>query len=115
LFNGGLWSIGDRGFTPFQGGTDIYSFNDAVDLIRGKHDIHVGIDVRVNQMNVGTEAFQDGFWIPLGAFSGNAQADLTLGYVSISEHDQNFNGPVTGRRWKIVRPVVQDEWKITRT
>ena len=114
LFNGGLWSIGDRGFTPFQGGTDIYSFNDAVDLIRGKHDIHVGIDVRVNQMNVGTEAFQDGFWIPLGIFSGNAEADLTLGYVNISEHDQTFNGPVTGRRWKIIRPFVQDDWRITK-
>jgi Carboxypeptidase regulatory-like domain len=113
-FISGLWSIGDRGFTPFQGGTDIYSFNDAFDLIRGKHDIHVGIDVRVNQMNVGTEAFQDGFWIPLGVFSGNAQADLTLGYVSISEHDQTFNGPVTGRRWKIIRPFVQDDWRITK-
>lgn len=114
LFNGGLWSIGDRGYTPFQGGTDIFSFNDAVDLIRGKHDIHLGIDVRANQMNVGTEAFQDGFWIPLGSFSGNAEADLTLGYVSISEHDQTFNGPVTGRRWKIVRPFVEDDWRITK-
>ena len=26
--------------------------------IRGKHDIHVGIDIRANQMNVGTEAFR---------------------------------------------------------
>jgi carboxypeptidase family protein len=114
LFNGGLWSIGDRGFTPFQGGTDIFSFNDAVDLIRGKHDLHVGIDVRANQMNVGTEAFQDGFWIPLGFFSGNAEADLTLGYVNISEHDQTFNGPVTGRRWKIVRPFLEDDWRVTK-
>ena len=114
LFNGGLWSIGDRGYTPFQGGTDIFSFNDAVDMIRGKHDIHVGIDVRANQMNVGAEAFQDGFWIPLGLFSGNAEADLTLGYVSISEHDQTFNGPVTGRRWKIIRPFVEDDWRITK-
>lgn len=114
LFTSGFWSIGDRGYTPFQGGTDIFSFNDAVDLIRGKHDIHVGIDVRANQMNVGTEAFQDGFWIPLGFFSGNPEADLTLGYVNISEHDQTFNGPVTGRRWKIIRPFVQDDWRITK-
>jgi hypothetical protein len=114
FISGGLWSIGDRGYTPFQGGTDIFSFNDAVDLIRGKHDIHVGIDVRANQMNVGAEAFQDGFWIPLGAFSGNAEADLTLGYVSISQHDQTFNGPVTGRRWKIIRPFVEDDWRITK-
>ena len=114
LFEGGLFSLGDRGFTPFQGGTDIFSFADSLDLIRGKHDIHIGIDVRANQMNVGTEAFQDGFWIPLGFFSGNAEADLTLGYTNISEHDQTFNGPVTGRRWKIVRPFVQDDWRITK-
>jgi Carboxypeptidase regulatory-like domain len=114
LFNGGLWSLGDRGFTPFQGGTDIFTFADSLDLIRGKHDIKVGIDVRANQMNVGTQAFQDGFWIPLGFFSGNPEADLTLGYVNISEHDQTFNGPVTGRRWKIIRPYVQDDWRITK-
>jgi Carboxypeptidase regulatory-like domain len=110
----GFWSLGDRGFTPFQGGTNIFSFNDAIDLIRGKHDVHVGIDFRANQMNVGTEAFQDGFWIPLGTFSGSPQADLTLGYTNISEHDQTFNGPVTGRRWKIIRPFVQDDWRISK-
>jgi len=113
LFNG-FWSLGDRGYTPFQGGTNIFSFGDSLDLNRGKHDLHVGIDLRANQMNVGTEAFQDGFWIPLGFFSGNAEADLTLGYVNISEHDQTFNGPVTGRRWKIIRPFVQDDWRITK-
>ncbi|MGA2420058.1 MAG: hypothetical protein ABSG69_08245, partial [Candidatus Acidiferrum sp.] len=113
LFND-MFSIGDRGYTPFQGGTNIFSFGDSLDLIRGKHDIHVGIDFRANQMNIGTEAFQDGFWIPLGAFSFNPAADLTLGFVSISEHDQTFNGPVIGRRWKIVRPYVQDDWRITK-
>jgi len=114
LFNGGQWSLGDRGYTPFQGGTNIFTFADSLDLVRGKHDFKVGIDVRANQMNVGTEAFQDGFWIPLGSFSGNPTADLTSGFVSISEHDQTFNGPVTGRRWKIIRPYVQDDWRITK-
>ena len=38
LLDGGYWSLGDRGYTPFQGGTDIFSFNDSLDLIRGKHD-----------------------------------------------------------------------------
>ena len=68
----GYWSLGDRGYAPFQGGTDIYSFKDDLDLIRGKHEIHAGIDLRANQMNVGTEAFQDGFWIVglFGAFTG---------------------------------------------
>jgi hypothetical protein len=138
LMIGGFWSLGDRGYSPFQGGTNIFTFADTLDLIRGKHDFHIGIDVRANQMNVGTEAFQDGFWIPgaIGTFSGlavappqgvaispanpkvsvpgNPLADFALGLVGVSEHDQTFNGPVTGRRWKIYRPYVQDDWRITR-
>ena len=74
-------------------------------MIRGKHEFKVGIDVRANQMNVGAEAFQDGFWIPLGSFSGNAEADLSLGYVSISEHDQTFNGWVTVAAGKSSAPT----------
>ncbi|HKV23385.1 MAG TPA: carboxypeptidase regulatory-like domain-containing protein [Candidatus Acidoferrum sp.] len=135
LFINGYWSLGDRGYTPFQGGTNIFTFADSLDLIRGKHEFKVGIDVRANQMNVGTEAFQDGFWIPgaIGTFSGlalapatptpatpkvnvpgNAEADFVMGLVGVSEHDQTFNGPVSGRRWKIVRPYVQDDWRLTK-
>jgi hypothetical protein len=130
LMLGGFWSLGDRGYSPFQGGTDIYTVEDSLDLIRGPHDIHVGIDLRANQMNVGTEAFQDGFWIPgaIGNFSGYAtpqatfpslsipgspEADFLMGLVGVAEHDQTFNGPVTGRRWKIFRPYVQDDWRVT--
>jgi len=121
-----FWSLGDRGYTPFQGGTNIFSFSDSLDMIRGKHDIKVGATVRANQMNVGAQAFQDGFWIPaaIGNFSGfastnvnipgNAEADLLLGLAGVAQHDQTFNGPVTGRRWKIFRPFVQDDWRITR-
>jgi hypothetical protein len=134
LLVGGYWSVGDRGFSPFQGGTNIFSFKDSLDLIRRKHDIKLGIDIRANQMNVGTEAFQDGFWIPgaIGTFSGylvpsptkgqpplanipgNPEADLSLGLVGVSEHDQTFGGTTTGRRWKIIRPFVQDDWRITK-
>ncbi|HEY2822246.1 MAG TPA: carboxypeptidase-like regulatory domain-containing protein [Candidatus Acidoferrum sp.] len=132
LMVGGYWSLGDRGYTPFQGGTNVFSFKDSLDIIRGKHDFKVGLDVRANQMNVGAEAFQDGFWIPgvAGNFSGttttaapgspavsiagNPQADLLLGMLGLAEHDQTFNGPVTGRRWKIYRPFVEDNWRITK-
>src|SRR6266478_2384854 len=109
-----FWSLGDRGYSPFQGGTNIFSVNDTLDLIRGKHDIKVGIGIRANQMNVGTEAFQDGFWIPFGTYSGNLEADFLMGLTSVALHDQTFNGPVTGRRWKIYRPFVQDDWRITK-
>ncbi len=28
-------------------------------------------------------------------------------------HDQTYNGAVTGRRWKIYRPFVEDDWRVT--
>ncbi|MGC2639724.1 MAG: carboxypeptidase-like regulatory domain-containing protein [Acidobacteriaceae bacterium] len=118
---GGYWSLGDRGYSPFQGGTDIFSYKDVVDLIRGKHEIRTGIDLRDNQLNVGTEEFQDGFWL-VGAFgnfsgagvvSGNSEADLLMGMTGGAIHDQTYGGAVTGRRWKIIRPFVEDDWRAT--
>jgi hypothetical protein len=116
---GGYWSLGDRGYAPFQGGTDIYSFKDVFDLTRGKHEIRAGLDFRDNQMNIGTEAFSSGFWIvgvggnftSAGAIPGNGEADLLLGLTGLAIHDQTYNGAVTGRRWKIYRPFVEDVWR----
>ena len=115
-FSGNYWALGDRGYSPFQGGTNIFSFRDDLDIILHKHDLHVGLDFRANQMNVGTEAFQDGFWI-VGdtgfTFTGNPEADFLLGLASAGIHDQTYNGPVSGRRWKIYRPFIEDDWRVT--
>ena len=116
---GGYWSLGDRGYAPFQGGTDIYSFKDVFDLTRGKHEIRAGLDYRANQMNVGTEAFSNGFWIVgltgnysgAGNSPGSGEADLLLGLTGLAIHDQTYDGAVTGRRWKIYRPFVEDVWR----
>ena len=133
--NGGYWALGDRGYSPFQGGTDIYSFKDSFDLILHKHDLRMGIDFRANQMNVGSEAFADGFWLignggnftqgtvapnqctPTAANNncaapGNSEADFLLGLTGGGIHDQTYDGAVTGRRWKIIRPFVADDWRV---
>ncbi len=121
ITGGGYWSLGDRGYSPFQGGTNIFTINDTFDMIRGKHDIKVGGGIRINQMNVRAEGFQDGFWIVGGAWTsggfslpGSSMADMLMGLSSLRIHDQNFNGDITGRRWKLFRPFVQDDWRITR-
>jgi hypothetical protein len=49
-----------------------------------------------------------------GGSSGDSEADLLLGLASSAIHDQTFKGPTTGRRWKIYRPFVQDDWRLTR-
>jgi len=112
----GYWGLGDRGFAPFQGGTNVYSFSDTFDMIRGKHDVRVGFGFRDNQMNVMTNGFQDGYFILNGgggSFTGDDAADLLLGQVSGAIHDQTFEGATTGRRWKMFRPFVQDDWRIS--
>ncbi len=54
------------------------------------------------------------------AFSSSAAAspeddaaDLLWGRLSAAIHDQTFYGATTGRRWKMYRPFVQDDWRVT--
>jgi hypothetical protein len=125
LIGGPFWNLGDRGFAPFQGGTNVFNIADSFDMIRGSHDIKIGGEIRANQMNVLTNAFQDGFWIFANAWTssvaggastfvgGNNMADFLLGLADLALHDQTFQGTVTGRRWKLYRPYVQDDWRVT--
>jgi hypothetical protein len=113
--SGGYWSLGDRGFSPFVGGTNVWTFSDALDLIHGNHNINVGFAFKANQMNTKTQGFGDGYWIYSGAWTGEAQADLLLGLPSLAIHDQTFQGDMIGRRWKSYRPYVQDNWRVTKS
>jgi hypothetical protein len=109
-------SLGDRGYAPYQGGTNVYSVGDSLDLIRGKHNIKFGAVYRAEEMNIRNNAFQDGFITEVGAFetSGDNMSDLLLGSMgAFAAHDQTFLGGTVGRRWKLFRPYVQDEWRIT--
>ncbi len=106
------WALGDRGFAPFQGGTNVFQISDSFDMIRGKHDLKIGGGFRDQQMNVETNAFQDGFYINFG-LTGDATADLLLGQLGGGIHDQTFFGATTGRRWKLIRPFVEDNWRVT--
>ena len=112
---GNYWGLGDRGFAPFQGGTNVFSISDSFDMIRGKHNIRIGGSIRANQMNVETNAFQDGFFINVSS-TGDATADILLGQLGQFGgvlHDQTFFGATTGRRWKLFRPYFQDDWRVT--
>jgi hypothetical protein len=109
------FAIGDRGFAPYQGGTNVYSISDTLDLIRGKHNIRFGATYRASQMNVRNNAFQDGFVVENAGLTGDDAADLLLGGTGIfAAHDQTFLGGTTGRRWKLIRPFVQDDWRVTK-
>lgn len=129
IVGGGFWALGDRGFAPFQGGTNVFFIADSFDMVRGNHDIKLGGEVRVNELNVTTNAFQDGFWVFTNAWTssiaqlgpgffassfvgGNNLADFLLGLPDLALHDQTFQGATTGRRWQLFRPYVQDDWRL---
>jgi hypothetical protein len=108
------FSVGDRGYAPYQGGTNVYSVGDVLDLIRGKHNIRFGATYRAEEMNVRNNAFQDGYVVEAGLATGDDIADLLLGSLGVfAAHDQTFLGATTGRRWKLIRPFVQDDWRVT--
>jgi hypothetical protein len=111
---GGYYSLGDRGYAPFQGGTNVFSVSDSLNMTRGNHSISIGGGIRANQMNVLTNGFQDGYFLMFGGYTNDASADLLLGQVGGAIHDQTFDGATTGRRWKLFRPYVQDDWRITK-
>jgi hypothetical protein len=108
------WSLGDRGYTPFVGGTNVWTFSDSLDLVRGQHNIHIGFNFRANQLNAVGVGFPNGFWVVTGQFTGDAAADLLTGWTAVGLHDQEFGGGNTGRRWKLYRPYVQDDWRVTK-
>src|SRR3984885_11116598 len=107
------WSLGDRGYTPFLGGTNVWTFSDSLDMVRGNHDIRAGFGYRANQLNTVAVGFPNGFWVVVG-LSGDAAADLLLGDYVYGAHDQEFDGGLTGRRWKMYRPYVEDTWRIAK-
>jgi hypothetical protein len=108
------YAVGDRGYAPYQGGTNVYSVSDTLDLIRGKHEIRFGAVYRANEMNVRNNASQDGLISETGLFTNDDIADVLVGAMGVfAAHDQTFQGATVGRRWKLFRPFVQDNWRVT--
>jgi hypothetical protein len=110
----GYYSLGDRGYTPFVGGTNVWMLSDSLDLVRGSHDIRIGGSIRGNELNTVAVGFPNGFWETTGGWTGNPEADLLTGLTSLAIHDQEFDGGNTGRRWKLYRPFVEDTWRVAK-
>ena len=112
--SGSYWSLGDRGYSPFTGGTNVWTLSDSLDMVRGKHDIRVGGSIRANQLNTVAVGFPNGFWVVTGGWTGDPAADVLTGLTSLAIHDQEFGGSNTGRRWKLYRPFIQDDWRVSK-
>jgi Carboxypeptidase regulatory-like domain len=124
-FSTGFWGLGDRGFSPFQGGTNVYQISDDFEWVHGAHTVSIGGGIRIMQMNVLGAAFPMGEFSfdnlftagfangSLDASTGNPIASFLLGLPAGGEHDQTFFGTTTGRRWKEFRPYFEDTWRVS--
>jgi hypothetical protein len=126
-FTGGFWSVGDRGFAPFVGGTSIYHIQESFDAVRGPHNLKIGGEWRANQLNSLTDAWQNGLYVfdnlftagfsqgSLNNNTGSPIASILLSLPVELVHDYLFKGTTVGRRWKMLRPYIEDEWRVRRS
>jgi len=44
--------LGDRGFSPFQGGTNVFSYTNVFTMVKGSHSLNFGGSARMMQLNL---------------------------------------------------------------
>ena len=44
--------IGDRGFSPFVGGTNVFHYTDTLTMVKGAHSLNMGGTFRAMQLNL---------------------------------------------------------------
>src|SRR5581483_6625174 len=120
----GFNPVGDRQFSPFQGGTNIYHYSDTLDIVHGSHNMHAGFVFRAMQENtLGDNAFAGAFTFDrlftaqlngttLNGATGNAIASLLIGLPTSGSRNDELNGFKRGRRWKEYRGFFQDDWNV---
>ena len=120
--------IGDRGFSPFQGGTNVFHFTNTLTMVRGSHSLNMGGTFRAMQLNLlgdtalagqfsFTRFFTAGFTPSgsLNAGTGDAIASLLLGLPASGGRNDQLNGSVKGRRWKEYRGFIDDTWRVNNS
>jgi hypothetical protein len=120
--------IGDRGFSPFQGGTNVFHYADTITKVKGSHTLNGGLSTRFMQLNLlgdtalagqfaFTRLFTAGFTSTgsLNANTGNSIASLLLGLPSSGGRNDQLNGSTKGRRWKEYRGFIDDTWRVSNS
>ncbi len=118
--------IGDRGFSPFQGGTNVFHYSDTLTKVKGSHTLNGGLSARFMQLNLlgdtalagqfsFTRLFTAGFTSTgsLNANTGSSIASLLLGLPASGGRNDQLNGSVKGRRWKEYRGFIDDTWRVS--
>jgi hypothetical protein len=131
----GFNPVGDRNYSPYQGGTSIFHYADALSVVKGSHSMAFGFDFRPEQLNGlgesyfhGQMGFTKNFTAQVGAggtfaatitdhgitgANGNPVASVLLGLPDNGNRSNQVNSGIIGRRWKEYRGYAQDNWAVT--
>lgn len=130
----GYNTIGDRLYSPYQGGTNVYHYFDSLSVVKGRHSMVFGFDFRPMQNNGLGETYFHGQMAFTKNFTASSQttsfastitdngitganghpiASLLLGYPSSGNRQNQLNSSIIGRRWKEYRGYAQDNWTVS--
>ena len=122
---GGYNRLGDRLYSPYQGGTNVYHLTDAFSWVLGKHNVKIGYVQRFMELNsigvtypAGTFTFDNLFTAAftgtgaLNSATGDPVASLLLGIPTSGSRSVQYAGSVIGRRWKEFREFVEDDYRV---
>jgi len=84
---------------------------DMAAVTRGNHQMRMGAEVQTLMLNVWTAGCPNGCFTFDGRYSGNAFADLLLGYPSQTQRSVGFSPSHT--RMRVLNMFYQDDWKVT--
>ncbi len=125
IISGGYNGLGDRVYTPFVGGTNVWHFADSLNRVVGAHTLKMGLSARLMQLNslsiarpAGSYSF-DGLFTAgftqgsLNGTTGSPIASILMGLPASGTHDYFFNGYMIGRRWKEFRGFFEDAWRVS--
>jgi hypothetical protein len=121
----GFTALGDRVFTPFTGGTQVWHFTDALTWTSGPHTLKMGGSLRMDHMEtLGASAYAGAFSFDqfftaqfsangaLNAATGSPIASLLLGLPASGNRSQAFTGYTTTRLWQEYRGYIDDAWQV---
>jgi len=103
--------IGTSPFTPFEQGYTVYQFTDNLSIVKGKHRIKTGLDLRRRLNNEFGNFFARGMYIFVPFFTGNAFGDFLTGRALIIQSD--LTPGLYGLRAMEYGAYVQDDIKVT--
>jgi outer membrane receptor protein involved in Fe transport len=107
---GGYRRVGDPRFAPTILSSQERQITDVLTLVRNRHTIKVGGEIRWSQFNISQEAAPRGQFGFSGKYSGSPLADMLLGMpnrANISTVIGMYN------RQHVPSLFIQDDWKVT--